>query len=336
MKILPKIIGNILGTQKVVDAAESSPVERRDPEISQNPSRSTSPHFSIGLFKYFFIYFVVQFGVLIILDTRYRSTTSPYTFLLIKETVQYFFLLVIGIILSIDLRRNRILRIPLRRPNLLSGGTLPSVVGLGVAITLFTFIAAHFIIHVVLGAVMPQFSYFFNKGDSYWDYAWQHLVAFPSLLLMLQIGLIGPIFEEIFFRWVMIHKLGQRMSTGAAVVISASVFAILHPLDVFGTFVIAMGMSFLYLRTRTLFYPILVHVINNLGVIAVNAVPFLSHWDDRLHDALSHPTPLLVIQLSGIAVILFAIIAIYFRNDWRRLKEPLPTIERFVDLGARP
>lgn len=80
------------------------------------------------------------------------------------------------------------------------------------------------------------------------------------------VGCLGPLLEESFFRWYLMERLLGTHSERNCILFSSIVFALGH-----GTLrEMAMGLlfglflSWVYVRTRTLFFPIVFHAANNL------------------------------------------------------------------------
>ena len=88
----------------------------------------------------------------------------------------------------------------------------------------------------------------------------------------------APFVEELLFRGFLLHRWARRWGTGPAVIASSALFAVLHG-EWIGHFLFAVAMCALYLRTRTLWLPILAHALSNF-VIALTTLP----------DALTHAT----------------------------------------------
>lgn len=83
-------------------------------------------------------------------------------------------------------------------------------------------------------------------------------------------GLLAPLVEEILFRGVLLTGLARHISFGAANLIQASLFALLHLTAPLLPFFVVMGLigGELMRRSGGLFAPILVHVLNNATALA--------------------------------------------------------------------
>lgn len=82
----------------------------------------------------------------------------------------------------------------------------------------------------------------------------------------LRILLIGPIYEEIFYRKIILDNLKKDYSFIFAILISSALFAIGHlDLSFFSTaFFIGLLLGYLYHKTNNLLIPILLHILINL------------------------------------------------------------------------
>ena len=77
------------------------------------------------------------------------------------------------------------------------------------------------------------------------------------------IGLVlAPVIEELFFRGVLLHRWADKWGCTRAILATSVLFASYHP-DILGTFVAGVVLSLVYLRTRTLLVPMLMHFIHN-------------------------------------------------------------------------
>lgn len=118
-------------------------------------------------------------------------------------------------------------------------------------------IAIFALINVLLPAVdTEEQQAVFEFGRSGWGY-W--LAAVSAVV-------IAPVIEELLFRGVLFAGLAKRWPIWLAAVVSSSAFAVLHGQVNVGiyTFILGCLLSWLYVRSGSLFPGILVHFINNL------------------------------------------------------------------------
>jgi membrane protease YdiL (CAAX protease family) len=81
--------------------------------------------------------------------------------------------------------------------------------------------------------------------------------------------LAAPLCEEFIFRGLIFGGLRRSMDTRYAVVMSAAIFAIMHPaLSMAPVFVLGVLTAVAYQRTRVLLAPMLVHAVYNAAVLA--------------------------------------------------------------------
>lgn len=95
------------------------------------------------------------------------------------------------------------------------------------------------------------------------------LLASPFLIVMLLLGAVvaAPFGEEMYFRGMLLSMFGVRMRRWVAICAAALLFTVAH----FSTlsawaplFVFALMLGWLRVHTRSLFAPILAHLLNNV------------------------------------------------------------------------
>lgn len=87
-------------------------------------------------------------------------------------------------------------------------------------------------------------------------------------LLALLAVVIAPVVEEFAFRGLLMRRSMARRGFWPGLLLSALVFAVLHPPNWIGAFVFSVVAGILYLWSGSLALPILVHMINN-GFVAL-------------------------------------------------------------------
>ncbi|MDE0426201.1 MAG: type II CAAX endopeptidase family protein [Candidatus Poribacteria bacterium] len=145
----------------------------------------------------------------------------------------------------------------------------------------------------------------------------KHVLA--NLLVFLTAVFIAPMVEEFFFRGILLTRWAVKWGVLRSIFASSLVFAILH-LDPIGAFCFGCVMAVFYIRTKSLFIPMVIHIANN-------SIPSIMEWFEILSDASPSETTLEEFQeLWWIGLIGFTIItpfAIFFwkhyiRNtDWQ-------------------
>ena len=92
-------------------------------------------------------------------------------------------------------------------------------------------------------------------------------------LLIIGGAFIGPICEEIIFRGVILKEFLKSYSPKIAIFFSALIFGIIHfiPIQVMTAFFAGLILGYIYYKTRSLWIPIIMHILNNLLAFAFGA-----------------------------------------------------------------
>ena len=105
---------------------------------------------------------------------------------------------------------------------------------------------------------------------------------FPPIIIVVVLGIVGPIVEEMFFRQFLIGLIERFAPTWVAVVVSSVLFGALHVhsfalsevLNVIPHAFFGLSCGLLYVKTdRNLLYPASIHCLNNLSAF----LPLLLH-----------------------------------------------------------
>jgi uncharacterized protein len=202
--------------------------------------------------------FVVPLG-LNILRINYSSTNSSYTDKALFVLIPYILsMLPILAILQICLERFRPLPKPWFEFNPFSWRSLVWGIGGYLAAVPMVVIASMLNEQVLRGQ---------GGGNPLLPILVESHENFPKLILWSTIGLAAPFFEELIFRGFLLPSLTKFMPVGGAIAVSAFCFALAHlnlgdliPLTVLG-----MVLGFVYVRSRNLLAPMLLHCLWNSG-----------------------------------------------------------------------
>ena len=145
--------------------------------------------------------------------------------------------------------------------------------------------------------------------------------AYPVLLIATLV-IIAPLFEEVFFRGVLINRWGIKWGFRNAIIASALLFGIGHAIAMVGAFMFGMVAAILYIRTRTLLVPIAMHITNNLLVIIVS----LAFPGEGELDTASTVEEVQSLVFVGVALLVLTIPVLvwYLRKNWPSREEALP------------
>ncbi len=150
------------------------------------------------------------------------------------------------------------------------------------------------------------------------------------LLLFIAVAILPSLFEELVFRGAMVERFGRKYGFKTGVILSSVIFGILH-LDVIGAIFFGIILSLIYLKTSSLFIPVLIHLINN-GLVVV-----FIFFDDQFLQIEPWETIDPYIAQGWLGVVLFiassAWIYSYLKKNWYLVDEKEP-IGRSVQKAA--
>lgn len=94
-------------------------------------------------------------------------------------------------------------------------------------------------------------------------------ISLPIIISIISTGIIGPIYEEILFRYILYNRLKKKYSIKKSILITTIIFALTHlsPIKIIYAFILGLTMNILYERHKNILAPILIHVSANAIVI---------------------------------------------------------------------
>ena len=125
-------------------------------------------------------------------------------------------------------------------------------------------IASIYLLFLPLSYVFPGFVkswYLENSTIMIWKSGDNYILA--NMVNYLTIVLVAPVPEEFFARGILLTRWTVKWGILRAIFASSVVFALLHT-NFLGAFCFACVMAILYIRTKSLFIPISLHILNNL------------------------------------------------------------------------
>ncbi len=155
-------------------------------------------------------------------------------------------------------------------------------------------------------------------------------VAAPTgrgVYMLLALLVIAPIFEELLCRGVILEAIRRKHGGFIACVLSSLIFGVMHlePQAVLNAFMIGMLLGYLYIRTNSIFAPMLIHLFNN--VIAYLFLVFgLS--GTTLHSLIKSDTIYNMIYAVSVGVVILSIIAISQQIIYLDKKKAAAKLER--------
>ncbi len=126
---------------------------------------------------------------------------------------------------------------------------------------------------VVLGMTLALFAFSIGAGNItsalFPDYtASAEVTTDPGFaVLFISLVVLPPLVEEVIFRGMLLERWAAKWRLGVAIIVQAVAFGVLH-VDPVGAGMFGVVMALMYLRTRSLWVPIVMHALNNGTVLA--------------------------------------------------------------------
>ena len=271
-----------------------------------------------ALVGYAILAFIATILILFILGTLlpawFKGKSSPLREPLILLLLYVFFSLFTFSMLSrAGLSYNRLLGKfpPWRTLGLYSLWAVPQVI--------FT-LSAFFLLYFPISFFMPEFfkEQFIEDTSMVLLSSDRHVLA--NLLNFLTSVFLAPVIEEFFFRGILLTRWTVKWGVARSIFASSFVFAFLH-LDPIGAFCFGCVLAVFYIRTKSLFIPMSIHIANN-------SIPSIIGWFEILFEdspsqqgTLEEFQELWWIGLVGFVILIPCAIHFwrrYIRNtDWR-------------------
>ena len=99
--------------------------------------------------------------------------------------------------------------------------------------------------------------------------------SLPLLITIISSGIIGPIYEEVLFRYLLYNRLKNKYSIKKSILITSIIFALIHlkPIKIIYAFLLGLFINIVYEKNKNILAPILIHIAANTIVI------FLSEYN---------------------------------------------------------
>lgn len=93
-----------------------------------------------------------------------------------------------------------------------------------------------------------------------------------NLFLLISSGIIGPIYEEVLFRYIFLNKLKQFNTTKKAIIINSLIFALIHitPIKICYAFILGLILNITYQKYKNIKAPIIIHISANIIVLFIS------------------------------------------------------------------
>lgn len=159
----------------------------------------------------------------------------------------------------------------------------------------------------------------------------------PSLLVyvlfFLNICVLAPIYEELFFRGILLRRFTLKWSPQKSIIISSIIFGIIHlsPINVLFAFALGCVLGYAYLKTKNIFVPMLLHSFSNflafLQFVYANQTTVLElpSTEAAQRDLLINGAFFILLT----AILAFLLVK-YYKN-FRHFNMPPPTVEQQIE-----
>ena len=143
-----------------------------------------------------------------------------------------------------------------------------------------------------------------------------------NVLNFVSLVAVAPILEEIVFRGFLLHRWSHKWNLRTAIIVSSLLFAIVHT-DPIGAFAFGVGMCILYLRTQSLYVPILCHAANNLIVWILEALYKYIEGPEYKYTLDAFRNEWYIGLIAGAIVIIWAVLFLRNPKELRAWKLPV-------------
>ena len=154
----------------------------------------------------------------------------------------------------------------------------------------FSFFHAGLLVFGLLLFSLGSFSVvFYLLSLSFPDYAAQILETnlllgedgsrYPQLydgLMLFLLLVYAPLVEELIFRGILLQRWGTKWGLPWGLGMSSLMFGLLHFNNPLGLTLFGLVMGLLYIRTRSLWMPIMCHALNNLAAVGIDGLSQLT------------------------------------------------------------
>lgn len=134
-----------------------------------------------------------------------------------------------------------------------------------------------------------------------------------SVWTLINVVFVAPIFEEIIFRGKLYNILCVNSSPLIAALLSSLIFGIVHfePIVILSGFLSGMLFSYVYIRTKSIIAPIILHICNNAMAYALT---ILSYNEQSLLELVNSEAYFFVIYICSVGIVASSMVGIVVRH----------------------
>ena len=152
-----------------------------------------------------------------------------------------------------------------------------------------------------------------NYMDSFQEFS-NSIYSANIALLIISVGVVGPIIEEIIFRGLIFNELKANMPTRTVVIVQAVLFGIFHMRAIQMIYATLLGLflGVVFVKTKTILAPIILHITYNITSVMVS-----NYGSDTIFGQYFN----YIVVLSCIIVVV--ILLYLFKNKSNSIKDEL-------------
>lgn len=158
-----------------------------------------------------------------------------------------------------------------------------------------------FVINFLFGFFLVAFITFFDPSGFDTSALSKEYTGVGFLFNVLSSVILAPVVEELLFRGVLFNRLNEKMSLILAMLISSLLFGLFHGFGV-TQFVFGLCMCVVYLKTRNIMVPIIIHIMSNLFAVIFADI---LHVESFIFQMPMLAAILVVSAVCGILVLLY-------------------------------
>ena len=145
------------------------------------------------------------------------------------------------------------------------------------------------------------------------------------VMLVISTVILAPIWEELFFRGIMLRKFMIKWRTSTSIFVSSLLFAIFHfqLATIIYAFLIGVVLSIVYLKTKNIVVPIIMHAVANLLSILLLWPSDKELLERQWLNYLLHLSRTELSIILVISIVLFIVVTIALWLVIRRRSGPL-------------
>ena len=208
-------------------------------------------------YRYFVLFFVVSFIVILFISLFFQNIQG------VSEWVTFFFSLVLlGYVwyqtkkLNITYSENEIKLVMTSSKwmKYLTITTLLQISSIAISLFLLSFI------YLKLEGQLRDLFFFALSENQVLEASWIVYVLF-----FINICVLAPLWEELFFRGVLLRRFMLKWSPQKSIVISALIFGLIHinPITIGFAFCFGCLLGYVYVKTKSIVVPMVLHSFNN-------------------------------------------------------------------------